>query len=159
MPNESYVAVLEDSLKKKVDILRQLQLLCQEQSDILDDDNMAAESFEENVEKKGALISKLEGLDQGFEQLYARVKEEITSNREQYKERILHMQEMIRDITDRSVQIQVMESRNKDKAQIRFGEVRNQIREVRHSGKAVSNYYQNMMKMNTVDPQFMDSKK
>ena len=75
MPNESYVAVLEDSLKKKVDILRQLQLLCQEQSDILDDDNMAAESFEENVEKKGALISKLEGLDQGFEQLYARVKD------------------------------------------------------------------------------------
>ena len=159
MPYESYVAVLEDSLKKKVDILRQLQLLCQEQSDILDDDNMAAEIFEENVEKKGVLISKLEGLDQGFEQLYARVKEEITSNREQYKERILHMQELIRDITDRSVQIQVMESRNKDKAQIRFGEIRSQIREVRHSGKAVSNYYQNMMKMNTVDPQFMDSKK
>lgn len=159
MPYESYVAVLEDSLKKKVDILRQLQLLCQEQSDILDDEDMTPEMFEENVKKKGVLISKLEGLDQGFEQLYARVKEEITSNREQYKEHILHMQELIRDITDRSVQIQVMESRNKDKAQIKFGEIRSQIREVRHSGKAVSNYYQNMMKMNTVDPQFMDSKK
>ena len=159
MPNESYVAVLEDSLKKKVDILRQLQLLCQEQSDILDDEDMTPEMFEENVKRKGVLISKLEGLDQGFEQLYARVKEEISSNREQYKERILHMQELIRDITDRSVQIQVMESRNKDKAQIRFGEIRNQIREVRHSGKAVSNYYQNMMKMNTAEPQFWDSKK
>ena len=92
MPNESYVAVLEDSLKKKVDILRQLQLLCQEQSDILDDEDMTPEMFEENVKRKGVLISKLEGLDQGFEQLYARVKEEISSNREQYKERILHMQ-------------------------------------------------------------------
>lgn len=159
MPNESYVAVLEDSLKKKVDILRQLQLLCQEQSDILDDANMTPEVFEENVDKKGKLIARLEGLDEGFEQLYGRVKDEMTSNGEHYKERILRMQELIRDITDRSVQIQVMESRNKDKAQIRFGEVRNQIREVRHSGKAVSNYYQNMMKMNTVDPQFMDSKK
>ena len=159
MPNESYVAVLEDSLKKKVDILRQLQLLCQEQSDMLDDANMTPEVFEENVDKKGKLIARLEGLDEGFEQLYGRVKDEMTSNSEHYKERILRMQELIRDITDRSVQIQVMESRNKDKAQIRFGEIRNKIREVRHSGKAVSNYYQNMMKMNTVDPQFMDSKK
>ena len=125
MPNESYVAVIEDSLKKKVDILRQLQLLCQEQSDILDDENMTPEMFEENVDKKGKLIAKLEGLDAGFEQLYGRVKDEMTSNSEHYKERILRMQELIRDITDRSVQIQVMESRNKGKAQIRFGEIRN----------------------------------
>ena len=116
MPNESYVAVLEDSLKKKVDILRQLQLLCQEQSDILDDANMTPEVFEENVDKKGKLIAKLEGLDVGFEQLYGRVKDEMTSNGEHYKERILRMQELIRDITDRSVQIQVVESPNKDKA-------------------------------------------
>ena len=159
MPNESYVAVLEDSLKKKVDILRQLQLLCQEQSDILDDEDMTPEMFEDNVAKKGSLITKLESMDEGFEQLYGRVKQELSSNREQYKDCILHMQELIRDITDRSVQIEVMEARNKDKVQRRFGSIRAQIREVRHSGKAVSNYYQNMMKMNTVDPQFMDSKK
>lgn len=159
MPNESYVAVLEDSLKKKVDILRQLQLLCQEQSDMLDDEAMTPEMFENNVAKKGILITKLESLDEGFEQLYGRVKQELTSNREQYKDCILHMQELIRDVTDRSVQIQVMEARNKDKVQRRFGSIRAQIREVRHSGKAVSNYYQNMMKMNTVEPQFMDSKK
>lgn len=159
MPNESYVAVLEDSLKKKVDILRQLQLLCQEQSDMLDDEAMTPEMFEDNVAKKGILITKLESLDEGFEQLYGRVKQELTSNREQYKDCILHMQELIRDVTDRSVQIQVMEARNKDKVQRRFGSIRAQIREVRHSGKAVSNYYQNMMKMNTVEPQFMDSKK
>lgn len=159
MAVDSYIAILEDSLVKKADILRQLQLLSQEQSDILDDEGMMPEQFEENVEKKEALINKLASLDDGFEQLYERVREELISGKDQYSDSIRHMQEMIRDVTDRSVQIQAIEARNKEKAQRRFGEIRSQIREVKHSGKAVSSYYQNMMKMNSVEPQFWDSKK
>ena len=105
------------------------------------------------------LISKLTQLDDGFEQLYQRVGEELVANKEAYKDSIRHMQELIRDVTSRSIQIQAIETRNKEKAQRRFGEIRSQIREVKHSGRAVSNYYQNMMKMNAVEPQFWDSKK
>ena len=45
MLNKSYLAIMEDSLVKKADILRQLQLLCMEQSDILDDENMMPDEF------------------------------------------------------------------------------------------------------------------
>ncbi len=159
MPNESYIAILEDSLVKKADILTHLQLLCQEQSDILDNADMTPEMFDENVQKKEVLITRLANLDDGFEQLYQRVREELASNKEQYRESIRHMQELIRDVTDKSVQIQAIEARNKEKVQTRFGEIRSQIREVKHSGRAVSNYYQTMMKMNAVEPQFWDSKK
>ena len=159
MSNNSYIAVLEDSLTKKCDILMHLQLLCEKQSDILDDENMTPEMFEENVQEKEVLISKLTQLDDGFEQLYQRVGEELAANKEAYKDSIRHMQELIRDVTSRSIQIQAIEARNKEKAQRRFGEIRSQIREVKHSGRAVSNYYQNMMKMNAVEPQFWDSKK
>ena len=51
MLNKSYLAIMEDSLVKKADILRQLQLLCMEQSDILDDENMMPDEFEANVER------------------------------------------------------------------------------------------------------------
>ena len=80
-------------------------------------------------------------------------------NKDEYKDSIRHMQELIRDVTSRSIQIQAIEARNKEKAERRFGEIRSQIREVKHSGRAVSNYYQNMMRMNAVEPQFWDSKK
>lgn len=159
MSNESYIAILEESLVKKADILAHLQLLCQEQSDILDDANMTPEMFDENVQKKEILITRLANLDDGFEQLYQRVREELASNKDQYRDSIRHMQELIRDVTDKSVQIQAIEARNKEKVQTRFGEIRSQIREVKHSGRAVSNYYQTMMKMNAVEPQFWDSKK
>ncbi|MCI7493583.1 MAG: flagellar protein FliT [Lachnobacterium sp.] len=159
MPNESYIAILEESLVKKSDILAHLLLLCQEQSDILDDADMTPEMFDENVQKKEVLITRLANLDDGFEQLYQRVREELASNKNQYRDSIRHMQELIREVTDKSVQIQAIEARNKEKVQTRFGEIRSQIREVKHSGRAVSNYYQNMMKMNAVEPQFWDSKK
>lgn len=156
---KTYISMLQDSLEKKIDVLRQLQTLCQEQTDVLQDMDMMPEDFEEIVDKKAVLIERLADLDQGFEQLFDSVKEEITSKKEEHREAILRMQELIRDITDRSNHIQVMEARNKDLVQRRFGEIRNQAREIRQSGKAVSSYYNNMMRMNTVDPQFMDSKK
>lgn len=159
MSNNSYIAVLEESLAKKANILMHLQLLCEKQSDILDDENMTPEMFEENVQEKEILILKLTQLDDGFEQLYKRVRKEMADNKDEYKDSIRHMQDLIRDVTSRSIQIQAIEARNKEKAERRFGEIRSQIREVKHSGRAVSNYYQNMMKMNAVEPQFWDSKK
>ncbi len=159
MPTKSYIAIMEDCLVKKADILMHIQLLSQEQSEILDNRDMTAAMFEENMQKKDELVSRLASLDDGFDQLYQRVREELIADKDTYKDNIRHMQELIREVTDRSVQIQAIEARNKEKVQQRFGQIRSQIRGVRHSSKAVSSYYQNMMKMNSVEPQFWDSKK
>lgn len=159
MTEKSYIQMLEESLDKKCDILRQLQLLCYEQADILQDDKAEADAFEDNVKEKAILIQRLEKLDQGFEQMFARVERELESNKEKYKESILHMQESIREITERSANLQMLERQNKELAQKKFTSVRTQARELRQNGKVVSSYYQNMMKAGATDPRFLDSKK
>lgn len=159
MTEKSYIQMLEESLGKKCDILRQLQVLCYQQADILQDDKSPAEAFEQNVEEKAVLIRRLEQLDQGFEQIFARVQEDLESNKEQYKDSICHMQERIREITERSANLQMLERQNRDLAKKRFASVRTQARELRQNGKVVGSYYQNMMKAGTVEPHFMDSKK
>lgn len=159
MAEKSYVQMLEDSLGKKCDILRQLQYLTQQQAEILQDEESAPEAFEKNVEEKDVLIQHLETLDVGFEQVFSKVEQELQVNREQYRDSILHMQEKIQEITERSSRLQVMEKQNRDLALKRFSGIRSQARDLRQSGKAVSSYYQNMMKTGAVEPQFMDSKK
>lgn len=159
MTEKNYILMLEDSLKKKINILCQLQNLCQEQADILSDQQSTPEAFEENVEAKGILIEKLETMDAGFESLFSKVKDEMEQNKEEYKDNILRMQDAIREITERSTNLQVMEKRNQELARSRFAAVRTQARELRQGGKAVTSYYQNMMQVNTVEPQFWDSKK
>ena len=99
MDEKNYIQILEDSLESKIDLLRRLQVLCQEQT------------------------------------------------------------EMIREITQRSSNLQVLEKQNSELAKAKFSQIRTQTKEIRQSRKVVNSYYQNMMKMNTVDPQFMDRKK
>ena len=67
MDEKNYIQILEDSLESKIDLLRRLQVLCQEQAEILKDPNAMPEAFEENIEEKGKLIDRLSALDQGFD--------------------------------------------------------------------------------------------
>ncbi len=159
MSEKNYIQMMEDSLEKKIDILRQLQVLCEEQKEILEDPASTPEALEENVERKEQMIQKLAAMDDGFEQLYQRVEGALEEHRETYRENIARMQEMIRDITQRSARLQVQEQRNKELAKQKFGSVRAQIKELRQSSRAVTSYYQNMTRNAASDPQFMDSKK
>lgn len=159
MAEKSYIQMIQESLEKKCDILRQLQLLCYEQEEILQDEKGEADAFEQTVEQKGKLIEQLKKLDQGFEQVFARVETELVSSKDQYRDNIRQMQKCIREITERSASIQVQERQNKELAQKKFASIRTQAREIRQNGKVVSSYYQGMMKAGTTEPQFMDSKK
>ena len=69
------------------------------------------------------------------------------------------MQELIRQLTEKSAAIQVQEARNKRLMEQKFASVKKQVREVRTSQKIVNQYYKNMMKTNFIEPQFTDSKK
>jgi hypothetical protein len=68
------------------------------------------------------------------------------------------MQTYIRSVTDKSVEIQSQEARNKDLMVKKFAYVRQQAKTVRTGTQVASKYYQNMTKMNLIDPQFMDNK-
>lgn len=154
-----YLTILMESLQKKIRILDQIIMADQEQREALEDPNLDPDDFDRIVEKKAEFIDQLEQLDAGFEEVFARVKEELDGNREQYKGQIHIMQDLIRKITDKSLLIQKQEAQNKELMEKKFAAVRSQAREVRKSQKIVNQYYKNMMKNNYNDPQFLDNKK
>ena len=154
-----YLTILMESLQKKIRILDQIIMADQEQREALEDPNLDPDDFDRIVEKKAEFIDQLEQLDAGFEEVFARVKEELDGNREQYKEQIHIMQDLIRKITDKSLLIQKQEAQNKELMEKKFTAVRSQAREVRKSQKIINQYYKNMMKNNYNDPQFLDNKK
>ena len=157
--NNLYINILIESLQKKIRILDEIILADQEQREGLEDPNLDPDDFDKIVEKKSEYIDQLDQLDSGFEELFARVRDELNENREKYKGQIHTMQDLIRKITDKSLMIQKQEAQNKELMQQKFAAVRSQAREVRKSQKIVNQYYKNMMKTNYVDPQFMDNKK
>lgn len=154
-----YIGIMIESLRRKLAILDEILECSKGQKALLENPNLEPEEFQADVRKKAELIEKLEQLDEGFDTLYQRVKEELQENKEQHIEEIRQMQELIRRITEQSTQIQTTELRNKECVEAKFASVRKQAREVRNSQKIVQQYYRNMQKINYIDPQFMDNKK
>ena len=147
--NENYVDIMLQSLKKKVTVLNQIIELNRQQKILLDDPNLPPESSEQNLSDKDQMIRKLNELDEGFEELYNRVKDELQAQRAQYVSQISQMQDLIKEITEKSAMIQTQELRNKEKAMQKFSGIREQVKGVRNSQKVVKQYYQNMMKQNS----------
>ena len=156
---ETYIQIMLQSLEKKSKVLDQIIQLNEQQKTILESADSPVEDFDETVEKKSALIEQLEQLDSGFEKLYDRVREELQTNKDAYRDQIRKMQEYIRVVTDKSVQIQTQEARNKELMTSKFARVKKQARQVRANSKATSSYYQSMSRTSVIDPQFMDDKK
>ena len=156
---DSYIDILLRDLKKKNQVLDTIIFANQEQKELLEDPNLDPDDFDAIVEKKAKLIDELDKLDEGFEQVYQRIKEELQENKAKYAMQIKELQGYIRQLTDKSATIQAQEQRNKEAMQKKFSEVKKQVREVRASQKVVDQYYRNMMKTGYVDPQFLDNKK
>ncbi len=159
MPEKNYLQILSQSLNKKLDILLQIRIKNEEQRVMLLDENLTPEEFDRNIEEKGALVEKLELLDQGFEDIYERIQEMLKANKEHYREEIQKLQEQIRQITAESNNIQAEEQRNYKLAQQKFSSIKKQVREVKASHKIVNQYYRTMTKTNYMDSHFMDDKK
>lgn len=156
---KTYLTILEQSLDKKLQVLDRIIEQDQIQLKQLQNPNLEPDEFDQTVEEKARLISELDLLDQGFEQVFARVKTEMGGAKAAYREEIRSMQEKIRQITAKSMEIQTQEARNKALMEQKFSSIHKQVREIRQSQKVVNQYYKNMMKRTYVEPQFLDNKK
>ncbi len=130
-----------------------------EQKEILSAEEMDTDRFEANLNLKGDLIDELNLLDDGFQEVYERIKEELGTNRENYKEEIKRMQELISAITERSVTVRAEEERNREAARKQFDNMRGSIQAAQRSRQAANTYYSSMSKINMIDAQFMDKRK
>ena len=156
---DNYLSVLEDSLKKKLQILDELTDYTMQQQELLKVEELDYEAFDRLVDQKDPLIQKIMELDQGFETVYDRIKEQLLGNKEQYAAQIRTLQSLIGELTDKSVKLQTMEQRNKSAVEQQFRKSREKIRQGRQNKQAALNYYKNMNNSNYVPPQFLDDKK
>lgn len=155
----SYLSILEDSLRKKLTILEQIEEVSNAQTALIKEDQFDLQRYDGMVDEKDDFVKQLEELDNGFETLYDKVREELLKDRSKYEQQIRRMQELIGQITDKSVSIQATESRNKAAIERYFAREKHSIGQGRRTAKAAYGYYQNMSNANTQVSVFLDQKK
>lgn len=156
---ENYLKILEDSLKKKSKVLDEIISYNQEQETLLKQESVSLDELDANMSLKDELIQKLVKLDEGFENLYEKIREQLLANKALYAEQISRLQKLISEVTEKSVSIQAQETRNKKLIEVYFTNEKSQLRQGRQVSKAAYGYYKSMNNMNVVLPQIMDQKK
>lgn len=157
--SQSSVQILVDSLEKKNRLLDEIIRENEAQEDILKQEELNMDALDASTDRIGSLAEALERLDDGFETVYERTREELIVNKAAYRSEIAHMQEMIGQITDKVVRINAIRMRNKMKAEKQFQKSRNQIGQAASKMKVSKNYYNSMNNLHVVSPQFYDNKK
>ncbi len=158
MQEREYIQMLIQSLEKKIQALEKIHTYNIEQTQVLQQDEVDFDAWEAIVEKKSEEIDQINFYDQGFENVYERVKSALETNREEYKEQIKELQKLITRITELSVNVQAQEERNKQLAQTCFTRYKKQSRQFKENKKALNVYRNQMRKTNVVDAQFLDKR-
>ena len=153
---DNYLNVLKDSLIKKERILTDLIKKSEKQAEIVKAEQVEWDEFTKIVDEKGELIDEIIKLDDGFETLYARIKEGLEENKEKYKPIIADIQTLVKSVTEKSADLQAIEYRNKTIIEAAFANTRKEIKQSKLGRKAAADYYNKMNKINTIDPQMLD---
>lgn len=157
--NQSGAQILLQSLEKKTLLLDRMIQQNSVQEEILKADDLDMDAFDEAINKQGSYLEELDKLDQGFEAVYDRVRQELIQDKERYRAEITRMKELIQQITDKIVTLNAGNMRNKVLAENQFKKKRISIGTGASKNRAARNYYNNMNNLNYVSPQFYDSKK
>lgn len=142
----NYLDILEAALRKKVTVLDEIQMYNEKQYESFSKEPVDMQQFDAAIEEKERLIEKLTKLDDGFETLYANIAGQLQEEKEKYSSQIKVLQELIRQITEKSVSVQAQEARNKALIEAYFAKEKSQIREGRVSSKAAYGYYKSLDK-------------
>ena len=157
---EDYLQLLEESLVKKIRVLDRIEEFDLKQKDALSSEDATPdfEKFDSYIEEKGKLIDELNSLDDGFEALYARVSDMLKSDIPGNASQIRKLQELIREITDKSVEIQKQEAENKVLIEKYFQNARGDIGKGRTSLNAAYSYFQAQRSVSNSESLYIDSK-
>ena len=117
------------------------------------------DAFDALIDVKAELIEELDKLDDGFNAVFNRIRDELDGKRAQYKKEIARLQEQIREVTAQSTSLMASEQRNKDLMEKQAMGTRKQLRQTKVNSRAAASYYKSMNQINTIDPQLMDKKK
>lgn len=157
--SQSSIQILVESLDKKSRLLDDIIRENDVQEDILKQEELDMDALNASTDRISSLLETLEKLDDGFEAVYDRTREELIANKAAYRDEIAQMQKLISGITDKVVCINAAKMRNKMRADQQFKKSRSQIGKASSKMKVSKNYYNSMNNLHYVSPQFYDSKK
>ena len=98
MGKESYIHILIESLEKKSQVLDDIAKCDAEQKAIISAEEPDLKQLENNIDKVGMLAERVEKLNEGFETVYEKVRQELQDNKTEHRAEIKRMQELIREI-------------------------------------------------------------
>ena len=147
MPVDDYVQIMIESLTKKSEILDKLIRNNEEQHECVAGksfDEVDWDSFNLIVEQKQQSIDRIVKMDEGFQTLYDRVREQLNDNKDKYADKIKEIQRLIGIITDQGAKITTGEERNRKIIEKTFGNRKKEIKRTRNSLRVASSYAQTM---------------
>ncbi len=156
----TYISVLHGSLRKKLELIKEILELTKEQNRVLSKEEVDVDSFDRLVSQKELKINEVLGIDNGFQSLFNKISGPVKENPQQYRQQILEMQNFIRTITSFGVEIENLEHKNKEKFKNFVASKRNSIKDFKVSNKTAVSYYKNMSNQHREwQSYFVDSRK
>lgn len=156
----TYISILIDSLKKKIEVLERLRDDTEKQEEILSRDELDFDAFNKTIESKEKSLARLSELDDGFLEVYEKVAPLFKNDKESYENEITYLKELVRRVTDYSTMLTALEEKNKVKLSIHLNRGKQRIKEYKQSSKTVAAYYKNIANKRTPEGStFYDRKK
>ena len=162
MPVDDYIQIMIESLTKKSEILDTIIRKNEAQRECVADkefDDVDWDAFNLLIAEKEVAIERIVKMDEGFQSLYDRVKEQLGENKDKYADKIREIQRLIGVSTGQGVKISTGEERNRKLIEKLFGSRKKEIRKTRNSLRAANSYAQTMSGDFGMDFSAHDSKK
>ncbi len=162
MPIEDYIQIMIESLTKKSELLDKLIRYNEQQYNCVVSKQYGEidwDSFNLIVAQKQASIDRIVKMDEGFQSLYDRVKEQLNGNKDKYTDEIKEIQRLIETVTGQGVKISTGEERNRKIIEKVFGSRKKEIKRTRNSLRVASSYSQTMSNDFGMDYSSQDIKK
>ena len=156
---EEYLRSLISGMEEKKECLEVLIAKTGLQAEIVKEDMVDGDEFDRLVDEKDELIDRLDVLDEGFQQVFDRIKPELEGKKDSYKEYIRKLQGLIREATELGTRLMGEEQKNRGLITERFASEKKRISTSKNTSKAAASYYTSMNQINLIDPQLMDKKK
>ena len=131
MTNE--LQLLIEALEKKKTILQDILQKSKAQNDVASLENFDAKQFDQLVDDKAELLQQMESIDDGFDAVYHRIKDEMLQKKDDFKTEIARMQKLIRETIDLGAQIHTTEVRTKEKLGVAIERSRQDLRRQKQS--------------------------
>lgn len=159
---QNYLQMMIESLRKKDGVLSKIIEKNEAQAACISEKEYGEidwDKFNVLIAEKETLINRINEMDQGFQSLFNRVREEVEAHKDTYRVEIASMQELITALTDKATRIQTQEERNRAKIESVLLGAKKEIKKTRKSMQAVSNYYKSMSNPSGEINATMDRKK